>query len=468
MKQRALSLLAMPLIALMAPTISLAQESEHTVKDGETLNGIANRAGVSPGSIVKANGLKEPYALRIGQKLKIPAGAAKTNTEKKAPAASTTHVVKDGETLNGIANRAGVSSAAIVKANGLKEPYALRVGQKLAIPGGKSAPAASAPATSAAATSAVYLVKDGETLNGIANRAGVSSAAIIKANDLKPPYALRVGQKLTIPGAKPSMRDATEETQSEDIHVVEPGETLNGIANRAGIPRVLIAEANGIPEPYEVQVGQKLLIPRKKTHVVKNGETGFGIAYQYGIPFHLIAIANGLEDDAVLKPGQRLIIPVMTKAKLPDAPVVAAPKPTPVPATKIRPEGAPDFRWPVTGNIIVGFAPGTDVDSHGGIDISAKSGTTVRAAAAGSVLYAASEAQKYGNLVIIDHGNGWHSAYGHLKTIAIEEGVQLRAGAAIGSVGQSGSAKEPKLHFEIRKNNKPVDPRPLLGDQGPQ
>ena len=68
---------------------------------------------------------------------------------------------------------------------------------------------------------------------------------------------------------------------TETSHTVEDGETLNGIANRAGVPAAVIAAANGIPEPYEVKVGETLVIPRQRTHTVKSGETGYAIARRY-------------------------------------------------------------------------------------------------------------------------------------------------------------------------------------------
>ncbi|MFD1958944.1 LysM peptidoglycan-binding domain-containing protein [Novosphingobium panipatense] len=137
----------------------------------------------------------------------------------------TTHVVVSGETLNGIANRAGVSASAISKANGLREPYVVRVGQRLAIP------RAAAPARPSAAKPA------DEALPAAAQAARTASRVI----------AARLG-----PTRSP-------ETATE--HLVQPGETLGGIAARAKVPRILIAEANGLQPPYAVRTGQTLRIP---------------------------------------------------------------------------------------------------------------------------------------------------------------------------------------------------------------
>jgi murein DD-endopeptidase MepM/ murein hydrolase activator NlpD len=442
--------------AFLLIAASPATETEHVVKNGETLGGIANRAGVSAGAIATANGLKEPFSVRIGQRLKIP----RDRQAAKAPTAfSVSYVVKEGETLGGIANRSGVSASAIAKANGLKEPYAVRVGQKLAIPGGRALEKPKPAPTSSGA----YVVKEGETLGGIANRTGVSASAIAKANGLKEPYSVRIGQKLVIPGK--SSPQHTESSADDRIpvgateYVVKEGETLGGIANRAGVARIVIAEANGLREPYEVQAGQKLIIPRQRTHVVKAGETGFDIAYQYGIPFGRIAVANGLASDATLKVGQKLLIPAITRA-----PETSSASPPPAPRA---PEPAPArFRWPLTGAIAEGFNSGEGGQGHNGIDIAAAEGEPVKAAASGIVIYAQMERSRFGNLVIIDHGDRWHTAYGHMSRIAAKKGASVRAGEVIGYAGSTGTATTPELHFEVRNRNKPVEPQSVLGPQG--
>lgn len=392
-----------------------------------------------------------------------------------APARETEHQVEPGETLNGIANRAGVKASEIAKANGLEPPYALRVGQTLAIP--RKAPARKDTAA-APSIAGSHVVEPGETLNGIANRAGVSPAALARANDLQEPYPLRAGQKLVIPGARPapSPRAAPAArpaagggaAASESEHVVEPGETLGGIANRAGVPLRLIAEANGLAAPYPVRAGQKLLIPRAKSHLVAEGDTGFGIAYRYGVPWKTIAQANGLDEDAVVRSGQKLVIPTLTRAPSP-APAQPA-TPAPAAAPKPAPSGdeAPAFQWPLRGATLLGFTAPGRADSHNGIDLAAEAGAPVKAAAAGKVVFAGEEPKIYGTLVVLEHGNGWHSAYGHLSSVSVKVGDRVAAGDAVGKAGQTGVAHRPALHFEIRKDNMPVDPaRRIAGPSAP-
>jgi murein DD-endopeptidase MepM/ murein hydrolase activator NlpD len=227
-------------------------------------------------------------------------------------------------------------------------------------------------------------------------------------------------------------------------HVVQPGETLMGIAHRAKVPRVLIAEANGLKPPYVVRAGQKLKIPRTRRHKVEKGDTSLGISNQYAVPWKDIAVANGLAPDASPHAGKTLLIPTVIAPPADDS------------AT------APRFTWPLAGEVRRGFARRGQRDYHDGLDIKVESGTTVRAAAAGKVIFAGEDKKQFGKLVIMDHGDGWQSAYGFLSRITVGEGDAVKQGERIGLSGRTGRAKGPELHFELRRNAVPVDPMPRL------
>ncbi|KHK93627.1 membrane protein [Novosphingobium malaysiense] len=410
--------------------------------------------------------MEPPYVVRIGEKLAIPRDNVGSESRARASATAGVHVVAPGETLNGIANRAGVSSAALAEANGLKPPFPLRVGQKLTLPG-QAAPVTT-PTASRQDRAGFHIVEPGETLSGIANRTGVASATLAEANGIEPPYIIRAGQKLAIPGEnaprtasrvietrQPAATAASGSPETESVHVVEAGETLGGIAARAKVPRVLIAEANGLQPPFIVRVGQKLQIPRTRRYTVASGDTGFSIAMKYGMPWEQIALANGMEADAPVKAGQDLLIPTLL-----NPPQTGASKfnPSPVPKAAQAPAPAkmPRFGWPVSGPIRRGYATGSDY--HDGLDIQAAKGTMVRAAATGTVKFAGKEKEQFGNLVVIDHGDGWYTAYGFLSRITVKEGAKVAAGERIGLVGDTGLAKGNELHFEVRQDGKPVDP----------
>ncbi len=247
---------------------------------------------------------------------------------------------------------------------------------------------------------------------------------------------------------------AAGDPSTEREHVVEEGETLKGIANRAGVPDVVIAEANGLAEPYVVKLGQKLVIPRQQVHTVKAGDTLSQIAERYHVPASQIALANGLGDADVVRLGQRLIIP----AVLPEREASAAP-------------GAPYFRRPHDGKVLLGWKRRPDGGGHAGIDFAVATGDMIRAAASGTVISAGDDASRWGKLVIVDHGNGWQSAYGELARMTVEPGEAIKAGERLGIGGaKKGSAKgnDPaaEFHFDIRHDGELVDPAPLLRPGG--
>lgn len=128
--------------------------------------------------------------------------------------------------------------------------------------------------------------------------------------------------------------------------------------------------------------------------------------------------------------------------------------------------GAGTFSWPVTGTITSPFGwrsnPfGGAPEMHPGLDIAAPSGTTVTAAASGTIIMAQWYGG-YGNYILIDHGGGFSTGYGHLSAIYVANGQVVKRGQAIGAVGSTGNSTGPHLHFEVRIDGKPVDPAPRL------
>jgi len=124
--------------------------------------------------------------------------------------------------------------------------------------------------------------------------------------------------------------------------------------------------------------------------------------------------------------------------------------------------GAPHFVKPVSGQVIQGFGPDGAGQTNDGVNIAAAAGTPVKAADAGTVIYTGNELAAFGNLILVRHAGGWVTAYGHLANIGVQRGQTVAQGQALGTVGQTGSATTPQLHFEIRQGSKPVDPAPYL------
>ncbi|MDD7908750.1 peptidoglycan DD-metalloendopeptidase family protein [Pseudovibrio exalbescens] len=116
------------------------------------------------------------------------------------------------------------------------------------------------------------------------------------------------------------------------------------------------------------------------------------------------------------------------------------------------------FRWPVSGRIISDFGPKPGGAHNDGINLAVPEGTEIKATEDGTIVYSGNELKGFGNLVLIRHSNGWVSAYAHNSELLVRRGDSVRRGQVIAKAGATGSVSQPQLHFELRKDNKPVDP----------
>lgn len=269
-------------------------------------------------------------------------------------------------------------------------------------------------------------------------------------------------------------------------HVVAPGDTLRAIGTRFGAGAEAIARANGLSPPYVLRPGQRLTIPGGRYHLVRPGQTGIAIARAYGVAWRRVIAVNGLPAPYALRNGQRLLIPdsaPMTLAERAAAfkldiddiltggepalaergqPAEASPSPTRVLAATMalaeprRLMGG--FTWPAQGRILKGFGPGATGERNDGLEIAVPLGTPVHAAADGVVAYVGSDIQSLGGLVILKHGDGWTSVYGHAGDLLVQRGQAVHKGQTIALSGDSGATDRPALHFELRQGRDPIDP----------
>jgi murein DD-endopeptidase MepM/ murein hydrolase activator NlpD len=190
-------------------------------------------------------------------------------------------------------------------------------------------------------------------------------------------------------------------------------------------------------------------------HVVERHQTLYRICKTYGVDLKGVASLNGIPDPSKIETGQRIFIPGAKKVLKVEIYIddVAAEQGE---KSKIAYKKL-DFIWPVEGKIIDVFA---DVErkNHQGIDISSPLGTPIKASNAGTIQYSNNGIKGYGNLIILRHSEEYVTLYAHNQVNLVEEGTWVEKGQIIGKVGQTGKASGPHLHFEIRKNNKPVDP----------
>lgn len=217
------------------------------------------------------------------------------------------------------------------------------------------------------------------------------------------------------------------------------------------------------PSPGMVQAEPAAAEPVPARYTVKPGDTLYSIAWRYGLDYHDVASWNGIRSDYLIKPGQplRLSSPAAGSSITASA-VTGANTHNSVPAS--QPPTDESFTpassnvvwyWPAQGRVIRLFH--ADSNLAKGIDISAARGTDIRAAAAGKVVYAGSGIIGYGKLIIIKNSEQFLSAYADNDQMLVKEGDTVQAGDRIATMGL-GRDGHPLLHFEIRRNGKPVDP----------
>lgn len=264
-------------------------------------------------------------------------------------------------------------------------------------------------------------VQPGDTVYAIARRTGATPQAIISLNRLAPPYRLEVGEIIRVPAnSVPPSRAAAEVAAQPraGAHVVRAGDTLYSISRATGASVDQIAQANSLGAPYSLRVGQTLKIP---------GGTGAIAAAPRATEADVGDLARNVSyGSTTTKPGAL-------------------------------------FDWPVQGRVIGSFGLSQAGKRNDGVNIAAPVGTPVRAAADGEVVYRGSELEGYGNLLLIKHEDGFVTAYAHNDAMLVKKGDRVRKGQVIAKVGQTGSASEPQLHFEIRQNLKAIDPVALMG-----
>jgi len=213
-------------------------------------------------------------------------------------------------------------------------------------------------------------------------------------------------------------------------------------------------------DPNYLRVGSVLRIPNQDGifYTVKKGDTLAGIAQKHGTQTESIIKANAL-DSKSLKAGIELFLP---GAK----PVTTVYALLGDPSFKGSSKLSRSFEWPLAGRITSGYGWRRDPftkrrDFHTGIDIKGPTGRTIRAAKAGRVVYSG-WMSGYGRVVAIDHGKGYTTLYGHCSSLLVSQGQRVSTGQPVGKVGSSGRATGPHLHFEVRVNNKTVNPLQVL------
>lgn len=204
---------------------------------------------------------------------------------------------------------------------------------------------------------------------------------------------------------------------------------------------------------------------------VKKGDTLYSISWHYGMDYKALAKVNNIHSPYLLAIGQTLHFKALKRAKpitKPPKPITkpsvkpttSATKPT-KPTTTVKPTAHTKltWQWPTKGKIIATYS--TKTNNRKGIKIAGKAGQSIVAAAAGKVVYGGNGLPRYGKLLIVKHNDIYLSAYAHNSKLLVKEGDYVKVGQKIATLGSTGT-KRNQLHFEVRRNGKPVDPMRFL------
>jgi len=186
-------------------------------------------------------------------------------------------------------------------------------------------------------------------------------------------------------------------------------------------------------------------------HILRPGENLYRLSRFYGVSIDAIVRANDIDDVTELKVGQRIWIPGAKRAPAQESLAGAGRG-----SAGARAEDL-DLIWPVRGKLSSRFG-WRNGRGHDGIDIPAKSGTPIVAAAAGRVIHSGRGLGDYGRVVILKHEGYYSTVYAHNRRNRVDKGDFVEKGEVIGEVGSSGNASGSHVHFEVRHNRKPLDP----------
>lgn len=327
-------------------------------------------------------------------------------------------------------------------------------------------PAAPITSTGSVAPRSVAAVKPGQvggttiivgtsdTLDGLAKRYNVSSAAILQANGYRGPRALQPGQQLIIPRATaqaapspaPAAVAAAPPAGVSSTHVVNRGETLMSLSRRYNVTLSQLAKANNLTPTSKLGIGSKVVIPGARSAPAI-------AAAQPAAEQKPVVVAQAPQTKPATPEPQQ-------KARLASA-TPEVPESAPAKATETT-SALPAFRWPARGRVIAGYGAKTNGKQNDGINVAVPEGTPVKAAEDGVVAYSGNELKDYGNLVLVRHSNGYVTAYAHASELMVKRGDTIKRGQIIAKSGQTGGVSSPQLHFEIRKGSSPVDPMQFL------
>lgn len=322
-------------------------------------------------------------------------------------------------------------------------------------PTAKPAPAAKKPAETAKPQAAIkderpdfYIVKRGDTLYSIGLEFGYDYREVAKANNIPPPYALRVGQRLEFKSLKGD-GTGTPVTAAAAPATEENGVVITPLNTPVPLDAPPPVQATPLPPPLPV-ISQPKAIREPYSEQALNAPLP--------TPVQQPAPATTAAPPASSSPAPDNATAPTAQPTQPSEPAV-----TPADSPTVAAADDSAWAWPTQGKVIKGFS---ESGSARGIDIAGTMGQPIHAAGPGKVIYSGQDLRGYGKLVIIKHDDNFLSVYAHNSNILVKEGQQVLKGQKIAEMGNTDS-DQVKLHFEIRQQGKSVDPMKYLsGNSG--
>ncbi len=322
----------------------------------------------------------------------------------------------------------------------------------------------------------VVVVARGDTLYKIAKENNTTVEELAKINDLQPPYSLSVGQKLklSVGSAEETPVAVADKVANDTLVVARPkvavqtttrvavreitvgaGDTLYSLSRRYSVPVNDLAVMNKLSAPFVLSVGQKLKVPDltdAKVAAQEQTDPNTKVAVPVSKPVVTTTVVAG---------GAKVASDKVATVKVAQEPKKISSDPNKK-LPKISGRSSSKFSWPVRGKILSAYGAKSSGLFNDGINIGAARGTAVKAAENGVVAYAGNEVKGMGNLIIVQHSDGWMTVYAHMDSMTVRRGTKIAVGQKIGTVGETGKVDKPQLHFEIRKGTKAYNPSSYL------
>ena len=380
--------------------------SEIIVARGDTLYALSRKYDVKPDDLAAANKISAPFTLKVGQKLKLP---EKSDDKKVVASAHEKKPDVKPEPKPTVETKSQPRAAT----KNIVDEKAKSVQKASIKPETK-------PQVAPKSTNNVreITVARGDTLYSLSRKYAVPVNDLAVMNKISAPFTVSAGQKLKIPAdTNPDVRSTQSENKSvnsekiKDTKKVADKKTDNKKSNTEKTKTQRVDTKKTSDKKADAQAN-------KKTDKKSDKKT------------------NAKQDNKKAK--------AESKSRQNTQKMVA--------------RSSSKFSWPVRGKILSGYGSKSNGLFNDGINIQAARGTAVSAAENGYVAYAGNEVKGMGNLVIIQHSDGWMTVYAHMNSMNVRRGHSVAVGQKIGTVGSSGKVDQPQLHFEIRKGTKAYNP----------